>query len=286
MTVPQPSAEVSLSVVDVERMLRAQHPSLRGELRLVANGWDNEVFRLGDDLAVRLPRRQVAAVLVEHEQRWLPELAPRLPLPIPAPVAVGAPQDGYPWRWSVVPWFAGRRALDLPASARDAFAEQLAGFLRALHVAAPADAPVNPVRGVPLGVRDAAVRERLARADGLVSIWDDALAAPVWNGPAVWVHGDVHPGNLVVDRVGALSAVIDFGDMCGGDPACDLAIAWTGFTRSGRAAFRAALGADYDEAMWRRARGWAVAMATLVAEADDAGLRRMSTHALAQLAQD
>lgn len=277
----EPAAEVTLAAADVDRMLAAQHPALRGPLRLVANGWDNEVFRLGDDLAVRLPRRQSAAALIANEQRWLPVLAPRLPLPVPAPIAVGAPAAGYPWRWSVVPWFAGRPALDVAPRTRDAFAEPLADFLRALHTPAPPDAPHNPVRGVPPASRAEAVRARLADVPTLRAIWADARAAPEWEGPAVWVHGDVHPGNLVVDDVGALSAVIDFGDLCGGDPACDLAIAWTGFTAVGRAAFRARLGSAYDDATWRRGRGWAVAMATLVR--GDVALRAMWEHAVAQL---
>lgn len=279
----QPPAEVTLTVDDVDCLLAAQLPDLRGPLRLVANGWDNEVFRLGDSLAVRLPRRRAAAELVVHEQRWLPELAPGLPLPIPVPVAVGLPEGEYPWRWSVVPWFDGGRALDAPTAVRDGFAPQLADFLRALHRASPADAPFNPVRGVPLSSRDGIVRERLSDA-ALRAIWDDAVAAPEWGRAPVWVHGDIHPGNLVIDDAGDLTAVIDFGDMCGGDPACDLAIAWTGFGAAGRAAFRARLGDAYDDATWRRARGWAVAMATLVAGADDPGLRTMSAHATAHLA--
>jgi len=282
--VVQPSAEVTLTVEDVDALLAAQHPHLRGPLRLVANGWDNEVFRLGDHLAVRLPRREVAAELIENEQRWLPELAPHLPVPVPTAVALGVPSRDYPWHWSVVPWFEGISAADAPDQVRDGFAPQVADFLSALHVASPVEAPHNPVRGVPLRVRDDAVRERVAGMPALQAIWEDALAAPEWTRPPVWVHGDVHVGNLVVNECGALSAVIDFGDLCGGDPACDLAIAWTGFTAAGRAAFRARLGARYDEATWRRARGWAVAMATLVR--GDPALRAMSAHALTQLAGD
>jgi aminoglycoside phosphotransferase (APT) family kinase protein len=253
--VGQPAAEVELTAADVDRMLAAQHPALRGALRLVANGWDNEVFRLGDDLAVRLPRRQAAAVLIEHEQRWLPELAGRLPLPVPLPVAVGVATADYPWRWSVVPWFEGRPALAASPSTRDGFAEPLADFLQALHTPAPADAPANEVRGVSLASRSAAVTARLTNAPDLQALWNDALAAPEWDRAAVWVHGDVHPGNLVIDDLGRLPAVIDFGDLCGGDPACDLSIAWTGFTAAGRDAFRARLGDAYDDATWRRARG-------------------------------
>ncbi|CAI9391722.1 aminoglycoside phosphotransferase family protein [Microbacterium sp. T2.11-28] len=279
---PQPPAEVSLTAADVDRLLASQHPALRGELRAVASGWDNEVFRLGDDLAVRLPRREAAAHLVENEQRWLPILAPALPVRVPVPVAVGVPDDDYPWRWSIVPWFDGVRVADLPLAERDALAGEVAAALRALHVVAPPDAPRNPVRGVPLRERDGVVRGRLAGSRGLAALWDAGLAAPEWSRPDVWVHGDVHPGNLIA-RGGRLEAVIDFGDMCAGDPACDLAVAWTAFGPAGRVRLRADLGDGYDDAMWARAGAWAVAFATLLRDADDAWLRALSAHAIAQL---
>lgn len=279
---PEPTAELTLTSDDVHRLIAAQHPALRAPLRAVAHGWDNEVFRLGDDLAVRLPRRAVAATLIEHEQRWLPVLAPQLPVAVPVPVAVGEPDAAYPWRWSIVPWFDGIRLIDLPVGGRDALATDVAGFLRALHVPAPLDAPFNPVRGVPLRGRDEAMRERLRSFPDLRQVWQAAVDAEEWRRAAVWVHGDVHPANLVVNDA-RLAAVIDFGDMCAGDPACDLAIAWTGFSPAGRAAFRAALATSYDDATWVRARGWAAAFATLLHDADDAGHRAMSAHAFDQL---
>jgi len=279
---PQPPAEVSLTAADVDRLLTAQHPALRGELRHVAHGWDNEMFRLGEDLAVRLPRREAAAHLIMHEQRWLPELAPALPVAIPVPVAVGVPDELYPWHWSVVPWFAGHRVIDLPVPERDLLAGEIAVVLRRLHTTAPADAPRNPVRGVPLRDRDAVVRRRVARVPALERLWDAGLAAPEWGGHDVWVHGDVHPGNLIA-HAGRLSALIDFGDMCAGDPACDLAVAWTALGPAGRSQLRADLGGGYDDAMWARARAWAVSFATLLADADDAWLRALSAHAIEQL---
>lgn len=277
-----PPADIDITVADVDRLLADQHPSLCGPLRRVAHGWDNDVFRLGDHLAVRLPRRESAAHLIEHEQRWLPELARRVPVPIPVPVAVGEPDELYPWRWSVVPWFAGRRALDLAPHERDVFAVDLAGVLRALHDPAPPDAPHNPYRGVPTAERDGTVRERLTDVPALLGVWDAGLAAPGWVGPPLWLHGDLHPGNLVVDGT-RLAALIDFGDLCAGDPASDLSVAWLAFTPAGRAAFRAALADRYDDADWARARGWAAALAPIFLHAEDDGMRAAGEHVIAQL---
>ncbi len=278
----QPPAEISLSDADIARLVSAQHPRLSARVRRVAHGWDNDLFRLGDDLAVRVPRRAAAVPLVAREQRWLGVLSPLVPVPIPVPVALGAPDEDFPWPWSVVPWFGGERALDRSLARRDAFAAQLGGILRALHVPAPPDAPVNPVRAVPLAARNAAVRARLVGAPALARIWGDALVAPMHSGPRVWVHGDPHPGNVLVDDDGdRIVALLDFGDLSAGDPACDLAVAWLAFTPRGRGAFRAATGAD--EATWRRARGWAAAIAALLRDADDPALRDMSAHAVAEL---
>lgn len=278
----QPAAEVDLTVADVDRLIAMQHPGLRGRLHQAAHGWDNEVFRLGEDLAVRLPRREAAARLIEHEQRWLPELGPRLPVPTPVPVAVGRPQGHYRWSWSIVPWFDGRRLIDLAPHDRDRFAEELAAVLAALHVAAPPDAPHNPVRGVPLHERDAVVRARLMELPELVSVWTDSVSAPEWDRGPVWLHGDLHPANVIAGETG-LAAVIDFGDLCLGDPAGDLAVAWTTFTDAGRRRFVSALGERYDDATWRRARGWAVSLATLMRDSPDPGMRAMSSHTVGQL---
>lgn len=280
---PHPDADLRLTAADVGRLVAAQHPSLLAPIRHAAHGWDNELFRLGDDLAARLPRRAFAAHLIEHEQRWLPALAAVLPVPVPAPVAVGVPGQGFPWAWSIVPWFEGRPATSLRPHERDAFAVPLADALRALHTPAPAAAPHNPVRGVPLSERDAVVRERLAAHPDLAAAWAQGVAAPVWDGDPMWLHGDVHPGNLVVQG-GRLAALVDFGDMCAGDPACDLAIAWSAFTPEGREAFRDALGSGYDGATWLRAKAWAASFALLSLDAPDAGMRAMAEHARAALA--
>ncbi|QIY76592.2 aminoglycoside phosphotransferase family protein [Streptomyces sp. RLB1-33] len=259
-----PAAEVSVSVDLVRRLLDEQHPDLADlPVEVLANGWDNLVCRLGEEFLVRLPRRALAASLVAHEQRWLPKLADHLPLPVPAPVRIGQPTAQYPWSWSVVPFFPGRIAarseLDDPWTA----AATLGGFLDALHASAPSEAPVNPARGIPLAGRAKGVLTGLAHVDlgdraTALQVWEAAAAAPAWDGPPVWLHGDLYPANILVDR-GRISAVIDFGDITSGDPATDLSVAWTLFTAEQRAALRQAYGRA-DDATWERARGWALAL--------------------------
>ncbi|WP_108250748.1 aminoglycoside phosphotransferase family protein [Planctomonas deserti] len=273
----KPPAEISLSESQVRELLVADcREYAHLPLRLVAEGWDNAVWRLGDELAVRLPRRAVAAELIRHEQRALPLLAARTTVAVPLPLHVGAPRGPMPWPWSVVPWFPGRALLAVPRSARGGVAAPLAAFLRAVHAPAPSDAPPNPVRGVPLAARSVAVEERFAgglvpRSNELRPVWEEALTAPLFDGEPVWIHGDLHPGNIVVTGPEhgaghrapgpALAAVVDFGDVTAGDPATDLAAAWLCFDPAGRRAFRAAYGDD-DSSLWARARGWAVVLAT------------------------
>ncbi|OFI39448.1 aminoglycoside phosphotransferase [Arthrobacter sp. SW1] len=274
-----PAADVEITPGLVRRLLREQVPALASEpLEPVANGWDNAVYRLGSTRAVRLPRRDAAAGLVLHEQRWLPGYARRSPVPLPAPLFAGRPGAGYPWHWSVLPWFEGIPAMRLPPVERKAAAEELAAFLAAIHAPAPADAPVNPFRGVPLAHRSAAVLERLGDrdrfpgAERLRAVWAQALEAPVHAGPPLWLHGDLHPANVLFTpphaRGPALAAVIDFGDLGAGDPAVDLAAAWLMFDDGGRQRFMAAYGGTGD--MWERARGWALNLGTaLLAHSDD-----------------
>jgi len=264
-----PEAEVDIDPALVGALLEAQHTDLaRLPIVDVGSGWDNKLYRLGEDLAVRLPRRSAAACLIEQEQRWLPQLAPRLPLPVPVPVRIGRPGCGYPWSWSVVPWRSGETAdiaaVHDPVSA----AAELGRFLCALHQPAPADAPRNPLRAVPLGDRDDVVHkcvrqlDRLVDGDRILDVWSRLVRTPPWTGPPLWAHGDLHPGNLLVSD-GRLSAVIDFGDLCSGDPATDLSIAWMLLPSSARSVFQASArrSADrIDDATWMRARGWALAL--------------------------
>jgi aminoglycoside phosphotransferase (APT) family kinase protein len=271
-----PAAEVDLDAGLVRRLLRSQFPDLlEGDpaVEPLAFGWDNGVFRLGDDLVVRLPRRALGAELVEHEQRWLPSLAVGLPLPVPAPVRCGRPDEdvGYPWAWSVCPWLPGDIAARTPPDDLADAAARLAGFLRALHEPAPPEAPANPYRGVPLVARDEVTRTRVERLDGsllsapvVLAAWEAALEVPVHEGPVRWLHGDLHPANLLVDR-GRVSAVIDFGDLTGGDPATDLAVAWMLLDPPAREVFRSAVGAD--DATWARSQGWALSLAVAYLDA-------------------
>jgi aminoglycoside phosphotransferase (APT) family kinase protein len=256
-----PAAEFALDSAFVAGLLAEQHPNLAHlPLRMVDAGWDNALFRLGDDLAVRLPRRAVAAPLIVHEQRWLPHLAGRLTLPIPAPYRMGTPARGYPWHWSVVPWLPGIAADQHAPDA--AQARPFAAFLRALHIPAPADAPANPFRGVPLQQRAAVVEARMQRlGSSLITpqiwqIWQVALHAPL-DVPPTWLHGDLHPRNVLVEH-GSITGIIDWGDLTAGDLATDLASIWMLFTDpDARQQVLAAYG-DLSDATLQRARGWAV----------------------------
>jgi aminoglycoside phosphotransferase (APT) family kinase protein len=264
-----PPAEARIDAALVRALLEEQHPDLAG-LRLVeaGEGWDNRTFRLGDDLAVRLPRRAASARLIEHELRWLPALAPHLPLPVPSPVRSGRAGCGFPWPWSVTRWLPGETALASPALDEYAVASGLALFLRALHRPAAPDAPHNPWRGVPLDARDALLHQNLAAIDGevdhaaIIAQWERLRAAPPWQGGGLWIHGDLHPGNLLV-RDGRLSGVVDFGDITAGDPATDLAVGWMLLRGAARSRFRdLTCGAEgwLDDAAWARGRAWALAL--------------------------
>ena len=233
----------------------------------------------------RLPRRAAGAPLILGEQRWLPVLAPSLPLPIPAPVRLGRPGEGYPYAWSLVPWFSGTPADLAPPDGDQGVA--LAGFLRALHRPPPADAPRNPFRGVPLADRAEAVAARMDRLGALVGaearrIWDDALGAPV-DGPETWLHGDLHGRNVLVEA-GRIRAVIDWGDLCRGDPATDLAALWTLLPQA--ASRQAALGAyGASPASVRRARGWAVSFGVMLLDAGQVDDPRLAAAGAATLAR-
>ncbi len=267
-----------IEVALVQRLISAQFPQW-ADLPItpaVPQGWDNRTFRLGATMSVRLPSAAPYAAQVEKEHRWLPELAPHLPLPIPVPLAKGAPAEGYPFNWSVYRWLEGETASTERVDDLIEFATTLADFLAALQRIDPAGGPPpgrhNFFRGGPLTVYDAETRQAIVALEGRIdvvaaaAVWEAALAA-TWHGPPVWFHGDIAAGNLLVEG-GRLSAVIDFGTSGVGDPSCDLAIPWTFFQGEGRDAFRAAL--RPDDATWKRGRGWALwkALITLAGHID------------------
>ena len=254
------------------RLVAGQFPQWAGlpvvPVRL--NGWDNTTFRLGDELAIRLPSADMYVTQVGKEHRWLPVLARHLPLPIPQPVAMGRPGDGFPRPWSVYRWIAGEPASTGNVADQAGFASDLAGFLAALYAIDASDGPPAGAhslsRGGPLATWDEQTRQliRLTADDidakAATSVWDTALAS-TWEQAPVWVHGDVTPSNLLVAD-GALHAVIDFGCAAVGDPACDLVMEWTFFTGDNKAVFRRGL--HLDEATWARGRGWALWKALLI----------------------
>jgi aminoglycoside phosphotransferase (APT) family kinase protein len=265
-----PSAEVDVTLDVVRRLVCEQMPDLADrQLRMLAHGWDNVMVRIGDDLVARLPRRAVAVELLLHEQRWLPDLAPRLPLPIPVPVRAGRPGHGYPWPWSVVAHLPGNIASRTPPTDHGQAAVTLATFLAALHIPAPPAAPRNPVRGVPLAHRAASLAENLNRlratVDGhlVTRMFRAAVTAATWDRAPVWLHGDLHPANILINS-GRISAVIDFGDLTAGDPATDLAVSWMLLPTEGRGTFSNAYAVasrhPADEGLWIRARAWALVL--------------------------
>jgi aminoglycoside phosphotransferase (APT) family kinase protein len=272
-----PPATVEVIDAVVQGLVRDQRPDLGDRpLERVANGWDNATFRLGDDLAVRLPRRPEAVSLILHELRYLPGIARRSPFAVPVPVHAGRPTLDFPWPWSIVRWVPGDAAADVGTAGRGPAAKGLAEFLLSLHVPAETGVPVNPFRGVPLTDRDPAVvqrlgdRERYPQAAALRTIWAQALAAKAWDGPPTMLHGDLHPGNILLADDGSLAGVIDFGDVGAGDPAVDLAVGWLMFDAGARRRFTRAFGPAVDADTWARARGWALNLSTaMLSNSDD-----------------
>lgn len=269
--VPQQTAEITQTLV--RALLADQFPEWAGlpVSPVQQSGWDNRTFTLGNDMLVRMPSAAAYAAQVDREQRWLPYLRARLPLEIPEPLALGQPGRGYLWPWSVYRWIVGDTAAASPPMDTARFAKDLAEFIRALHCASANHGPVpgedNFYRGGSLAVYDGQFRQAvgiLGEEGGganALAIWQAALASS-WAAPPVWVHGDIALGNLLV-RDGRLAAVIDFGQLCVGDPACDLAIAWTYLQAKDREIFRQHLALDLGT--WHRGKAWALWKAAIVA---------------------
>jgi aminoglycoside phosphotransferase (APT) family kinase protein len=275
---PDDSSCIAISAELVSSLVARQFPewSTRVVRAVTPGGWDNRTFRLGEDMLVRLPSHARYVAQVEKEQRFLPLLARSLPLPIPSPVAMGTPDLGYPWPWSVYRWIEGEPATRENIANVAGFARDLANFLLALQRVDTAGGPPpgehNFFRGGSVATYDHEVREALRALGDRIdtaaasAVWHAALASP-GSAPSVWVHGDIAAGNLLVQS-GRLAAVIDFGSCAVGDPACDLTIAWTLLSGTGRDAFRRVMG--MDDATWARARGWALWKALIVAHGDSA----------------
>ena len=271
MTVPRMhDDEFDIDASLVRRLLASQFPhwaKLPIE-RIEPTGTDNAIYRLGDDMVVRLPRIARTVATLEKERAWLPKVAPHLPLAVPAPLAEGVPADGYPWVWSVYRWLEGRDATVEPIADLGRAASDLARFIAALQAIDPAGGPPagehNFFRGEPLAARDAAVRSSIDAlrdeidVDAVTAAWEAALRAPEWPRSPVWIHGDLDARNVLVQD-GRLSAVIDWGSLGVGDPACDVMVAWKLLSADTRRAFRQAL--SIDDATWARGRGWALSQA-------------------------
>jgi aminoglycoside phosphotransferase (APT) family kinase protein len=264
--------EVETDAALVRRLVAAQFPQW-ADLpidRVPSAGTDNALYRLGDDMVARLPRRQRTTGPLEKERRWLPRLAPLLPLAVPSPLADGMPGEGYPFEWSVYRWLDGDAASRERLAGVPDLATELARFIAALQQIDPTGGPPpgehNFFRGVPLETRDAPTRAAIAslgpsiNAGALTAAWKAALRAPDWDRPPVWIHGDLDSRNLLVvgDR---LSAVLDFGCLGVGDPACDVAVAWKVLSADTRDVLRAEL--SVDDATWARARGWVLSQALI-----------------------
>lgn len=277
-----PRAEVDITSGLARALLAAQHPDLLAhDLERVGEGWDNVTYRIGEGLALRIPRREAAVPLLRNEQRWLPMLAPRLGVQVPMPLRIGEPSALFPWPWSVVGWIPGQTADRDPLA--PSAAPRLARVFRALHQPAPADAPENALRGVPLRERAEVLHDRLRllqdlrepERTALREFWNEGAQAPIAT-TSVWLHGDLHPRNVLVQE-GELAGIIDWGDMTGGDPATDLAAAWTLFdSTEARTAFLRDYAASPTEVV--RARAWAVFFGCALAssgESDHEGIGRV-----------
>lgn len=263
--------DIEVTAELVRDLLRDQHPDLAEyPIRLGARGWDNQLWRIGDDLAVRLPwATDSADALLRKEFAWLPGLAPRLPLPVPVPQRFGEPSERFPRPWIVTTWVPGSPADIAPVTRGREGAIALAEFLTDLHQPAPENAPRGRDRGGPLAAHAEGFAQMLAAAvefgaipdaDAVREAWEDAVAAPEWQGQAVWLHADLHPANVLTSD-GTICGVIDFGDLCVGDPAYDLAAVWILLPDGVADVFHAGYRHAVDDAMLRRARGCAVVKA-------------------------
>lgn len=273
-----PAADWAIDEPLVRALLRAQCPDLADlPLTFFAHGWDNELYLLGDGLIVRLPRRERSAPLMATEIEWVPKIADHLSVYVPRAVFGGVPSDDFPYPWSVVPYFPGVRASEVARADRLPAAMGLADFFLTLHLPAPPGLPDNPVRGMSLDqprFHERAAKLIAAQPDHhaeLTARWQAWSTVPEWDGPDLWLHGDMHPLNLLLGSDHRLAGVIDWGDLTSGDPACDLAGAWLSFDAAGRAKFaeQALASGVYDRYAWTRAKAWALHLSMVFLQFSD-----------------
>jgi aminoglycoside phosphotransferase (APT) family kinase protein len=284
-----PAAEVSIDEALVRTLIESQFPQFADlSCYQVDEGFDNALWRLGDELVVRLPRRQMAVEPLEHELRWLPEIAGHVTLQTPLPHLAGAASEDFAWPWLIARWIDGVPGDSLTADDRRNSAAALATFFREIHITAPPEAPLNPYRGGPLLDRSATFETRILEisdvADVLLvrQLWASCLAAPKWAGVPLWLHGDPHPGNTLY-RNKELVGVVDFGDLCAGDPATDLAGGLMSLPFEALEEFFDTYGGIDNATIWRTI-GWAVHFGVLFASLGV--VSRPSYLALGQLSLD
>lgn len=259
--------EFEIEIALVQRLLKKQFPRwAKLPLKKVPSiGTDNALYRLGNEMVVRLPRIGWAVDAIEKESTWLPKLAPSLPFSIPIPLGKGIPTEDYPWPWAVYRWLEGNNPIVGHIPDPHLMVNDLVKFIQSLHKIDLSNGPASN-RGVPLVKQDIETRKALRELEGVIdvesitAIWEKALNASPWSKPPVWIHGDLSPGNLLMQN-GRLSAVIDFGILGIGDPACDIIIAWNLLPAHVRNDFRASLAVD--DATWQRGRGWALSNALI-----------------------
>ena len=261
--------ELAIDAALVMRLIAEQFPRWT-ELaieRVEPSGTDNAIYRLGADMAIRMPRQRSSGGVPAQEFRWLPMLAPHLPLAIPEPIALGEPAEGYPCQWLICRWLDGENATLERIADPSLAATDLAGFISALQAIDPTGGPAPDGRGGPLAPRDEWTRDSIAAladeidVDLVTAAWETALQAPEWSAPPVWIHGDLDARNMLVQH-GRLSGVLDFATMAVGDPASDVMVAWKMLPAEHRDTFRAALAVD--DATWARARGWVLSQALII----------------------
>lgn len=276
-----PAAEVAIDAALVCRLIAHQLPRFAHlAVRYLATGWDNEVYRLGEDLLIRLPRRGLAEKLGVREREWLPTVSIATGLDVGAPVFSGRPTAEYPFTFSVCNYVPGVSAATLRRAERDEYAMDFTRYLQRLHQPAPAEAPRSDFRGLGLHELDARTRIQIHQLPQSIQgialrVWDDARGAEAYAGGPRWLHGDPHPHNTIAtggSGTHSLAGLVDFGDLCVGDPASDLGMYWLHFTAKIRDLALAEYGVQTGDPTWRRARGWALRYAMIICGLDASDL--------------